>query len=1280
LISVAVNKHQSALRRTAELGRPGGRQSIASTAVGVLLATLACISLLCTAPARAAMVTDQRPLLFAFDGSDATAGSFVWPRRIAVDDSTGAVYVTDNFDSGDITVSKFGPDAGAANFVATGTSSIFSLGNFPGVAVDNSGGLQGRIYVSRGSDLELEAFDSSGNRLWTTVAAGGISGFEDVAVDPAGHPWVVTDTGFVAQFDDAGTPPPLLFSKDLGDMSSSIDFDADGNAYLLRPDGSIEKYPGANFNAPPSILAAKATDVYVNRSTTLPSLADAGHLFVLHAVSFSEFEPDGALLSSYGAEYVGGGRSIAYDPSRDRVYVLDALLTETGGKPVVAAFGPATSGTVPDLTIAPASAIEVSSAHVSGMIDPQGQSGSHHFEWRRSNQSWSAAAASVAGRFAGSTAPAPLPAGPGPVAVEADLPARLRGNTAYQVRLVTVNDGDGLRSFSAVEGFTTATAPAPPDVTAAVSDVTTTAATVSGMVDPQGDTADWHVELTTDPSCAAGFSPRSPRSIDEATDSPQPVGFEFDDLLPAQRYCARIAATNSAGTAVSSAQSFETGLVPPTDALTAFAAPRTDTSARLNARVNPEGAALTYNFEYSADGGATWTALPDVVRADDDSRQPVIVSQELDGLSPDTVYRFRFFAANGVGPADPQGEELEFRTRPVPLDPACPNAEVRVRQHTGYLPDCRGIELVNNPDKGNQNLGEVAREITPDGEQALWNVNGGAPGGPNGAGNFFRAERTIAGWRSHALAPSAGQQLGEGSVAYVPLGMTPDFSRFILSATVPSRDQALVRLDPNRNQEILVPTSERGYTKRISLSDDGAHVVLLNTVTDQLEDVGAGAAAPPELLTVMPDGTQSQCGLNGINGFMQHGDHSWIEAAEASHVYFRVRPNGSCGAITPRGLYVRDREAEQTTLIDPGATIEGTPRSPVLIRVAPDGRTAYFATQSQLDPADSNDTPDVYRWQEAGGPECLTCVAAANANVVVELVKDEGNVNLIRVSDDFSHVYFVSGEKLAPGSAEGEANLYALSGGEIHLVTTIDIPPNNPSVLRDIAESFSHGSDLSADGEVVIFSSPHPRLTADPVAAEKAQLYRYDDRDGSLDCISCRRDGETTHAAAGGEMSSDGTVVAFQTAEPLSPLDVNGAVDLYRWREGEVELITDGLNQSRPQLTAVDADGSDIFFKALRPGWTGFEADRVFNFYDARVGGGFEPPAQPTHCEGDSCQGPLLAAPALGRPASSIFSGSRNVRPPAANRCAKKRGKAKRRCIERKRRKARSGHGKRRAG
>jgi hypothetical protein len=1230
---------------------------------------VACLSVFClaallfaAAPALAGTVTNERPLLFSFTGADASAGPFSEApegvSNIAVDNETEAVYVAASGFPESGFVSKFSPDGTAADFSATGSSSLTGFSNLLGVAVDNSGGPnQGRILISKFGDTNLQAFAPNGEHLWTLVPGSGQ--LQDVALDASGHPWT-TSGGETVQYADAGAPPAPTGCSIAG-SAEAVDLDANGNVYL-RMSGGIRKYTSTgSCTFTESTLDASATNVYADQSST------SGHIFTVEGGAFSEYDAGGTELGTFGLPYVRYGKSIAYNPAKDWVYVLQGSPSNR-----VAVFGSPASGTVPDVTEVNAAltGAEISTAHLSGKVNPQGTSSKWHFEWKKEAQAWDEA---------GTSPSQSLPVDSAEHAVEFDTKA-LRGNTTYEVRLVGVNTATGLAGFSSAKTITTKAATEAPAVTiASVTTFGTTTATVEGTINPKGDTADWRVQLQA--GCSGSFSDRPLQTLAESSETPQPVAFQLRDLLPSERYCARITATNSFGTTVSEVKEFTTEAVIPGQVVTAFAAPRTDTTARLNGRVNPQGAPVTYRFEYSKDGGATWIALPEGEDTSEARRQ-IVIGQELTGLNPNTTYSYRFSAEDSVGPASPQGEVKTFTTR---------------TDEEMTLLEPRGYELVNNPDKGNQNVEAWPVSLdtpqqTSNGDRVLWSVAGGAPGSNSGTGSLFLAERSPGGWRSRTVQPPADQQVGEGGFAYALGNATPSFNRFIFITGRSSPVGAvvantLVRLDDAQNQEVLTHDPTQSGSE-IGITDDGSHVVqmsgFVSKETRQLVDVGGGA---PQVLSLMPDGTESSCGLDsksfggGDNlaaGAQWRPGYHMIATTDASRAYFQVPPNGECGGLF--GIYERNREAGETTLIDPGAS----GHDPEFIRATPDGRHAYFATYSKLDPSDTNQNADIYRWdEEAGESTCLTCVVPdANLDTNGEVL------NYVMVSDDFSHVYFESRNQLVPGEGTpGDANLYVLSGGTLRFVA-------NPNANRGVLRYGIASAKLSSHGSVLIFQAPASRvLTADGVARECPkvasvnfgesnaceELYRYDGRDGSLECLSCEQGAVTansvgTQIASDGafKMSADGSTVAFATAQALLPRDINRGTDIYEWRNGALRLLTDGVSSfpsgfAAPQVRGVDADGSNILFSVVEPGLTGFEQDGVANLYDARIGGGFVPPQPAAHCTEESCQGPLQVAPGTAQPGSATLSGPGNAKAgfKKKGRCAHKRGKAKRRCIRR---------------
>ncbi len=557
---------------------------------------------------------------------------------------------------------------------------------------------------------------------------------------------------------------------------------------------------------------------------------------------------------------------------------------------------------------------------------------------------------------------------------------------------------------------------------------------------------------------------RSPRTsaLRSREDGKVPIGepgtvdiaAELTGLLPAQTYCVRVTAANSAGPAQPANEAFTTLAVAPTEAETAYAAPRTDTTARLNARVNPEGEApLTYQFEYSEDG-THWTVLPERVSTFASGEQ-IVIADELEHLTPDTTYHYRLGLVKNEGkegsggevPQGSLGEEKTFTTRTKAEAEAagpssCPNEGVRTAQKTTYLGFCRAIELVNNPDKGNQSVLSLSpqpafggREISPAGDRAVWAVKGGAPGSTSGVQSLFLArrsgpgacpagsttEQSETGWCSTSVIPPASKQLGGGSLTYEMEGPSPDL-RTLWGFADASGTQGIhktpwtpIRFDGLGGEHVFPTIGEgRAPGGLAGESEDGNHVLVNRHATESgpegLEDFGTD---PPQLISVMPDGSPAACGgtARGIS-------------AEGARVYFVAKPNkpapnqGQCEGAAPQGLYLRDREAEGTTLIDPA--IEGT-------RTTRDGRHAYFLTKSAcrkwaqsaptacdvLEPADANGALDLYRFdQQTGESSCLTCTPDRPA----------GDVAQMEVPEDPSHAY------LTFAAGGGRYLLYVLSG------------------------------------------------------------------------------------------------------------------------------------------------------------------------------------------------------------------------------------------------------------
>jgi hypothetical protein len=119
-------------------------------------------------------------------------------------------------------------------------------------------------------------------------------------------------------------------------------------------------------------------------------------------------------------------------------------------------------------------------------------------------------------------------------------------------------------------------------------------------------------------------------------------------LSACNTYYFRIEATNSIGTSQGAVKSFATDCKP--TALTLPVTGISPTAATFNARINPQGLATAYLYEYRVKGAAAWTqspAGPPIAAGYHGDVQPNSVP--IDGLTKTTTYEVRVVAANGLG-------------------------------------------------------------------------------------------------------------------------------------------------------------------------------------------------------------------------------------------------------------------------------------------------------------------------------------------------------------------------------------------------------------------------------------------------------------------------------------------------------------------------------------------------------------------------------------------------------------------------------------------------------
>lgn len=319
-------------------------------------------------------------------------------------------------------------------------------------------------------------------------------------------------------------------------------------------------------------------------------------------------------------------------------------------------------------------------------------------------------------------------------------------------------------------------------------------------------------------------------------------------------------------------------------------------------------------------------------------------------------------------------------------------------------------------------------------------------------------------------------------------------------------------------------------------------------------------------------------------------------------------------------------------------------------------------------------------------------------------VNPGAEAEVVNISADGSHVYFIAEEEIEGEGEPGEPNLFVWSGASVKYIATVlpsdlvqtsssaelvGVPAltkwttwvTNPPAVASKQGPGGDSSRSTPDGRVLVFES-RARLTPYENAGH-TEIYRYDAGEDELACVSCNsRVGEAegdarlqalevVTTAVIYNVSDDGSRVFFETPEALVEEDTNESNDVYEWEDeegaaGASRLISSGsTHEFQPPglqlqasasnlLMSVTPSGSDVFFmakdaEALVPG-AGENGTQAI--YDARVDGGFPPLATPTICLEEACRPAAMGAgPGTRGAESETTAGGGNLKPHKRARC-----------------------------
>ncbi|HEV2858587.1 MAG TPA: hypothetical protein VGW80_09320 [Solirubrobacterales bacterium] len=612
------------------------------------------------------------------------------------------------------------------------------------------------------------------------------------------------------------------------------------------------------------------------------------------------------------------------------------------------------------------------------------------------------------------------------------------------------------------------------------------------------------------------------------------------------------------------------------------------------------------------------------------------------------------------------------------------------------LPDGRVYEMVSPVVKDGSAAGATNEAsnfayASPDGSRILYRVNGPVGETSSGYPDFVLATRGSTAWSSRAAFPRAGvvdilegthealfPSLDLTSIAWASLGpnseevppKTPGIYRSLIGGPATWLSKPL--LDPSEADGPELFEHINIYTQAFTFAggDQDLDPIYFSYLGRLLPEDSVRAANVEKW-------------INGETGNPAPGFYEYRGGQLAAAGVLpdgTMDPYGAVPAAVSRVAVARLWEADA-----------------LRNQVSADGSGAFFL--SPPPESDSPDPPQLYVRIDGSHTELVSrteggATAPSGVTVMKEydqegvaqpyaFASEDGSVVAFKTTDSLTldapaggekfYLFHVDSQQLEylpgvdgtiVGAARDGSRLLFVDGTGTALKIWEGGSVTTVAPLESGAAFFSYLGQVifSDDGSVIAFNS---NLVGGVNDGDLMQGYRYDSATHSFECLSCPPDGQAatgnalmgTNNAPGsalgfstpayGEMrnqramSTDGEQVFFDTDQSLTPLDTNGKRDVYRWRDGQVALITSGRSSKPSYFLDNSASGNDVFFsttESIDPADTDGGAD----VYDARVGGGFPQPNLPAACLA-GCQG-TEAPPQMPALGSATFAAPKAVK------------------------------------
>jgi len=963
-----------------------------------------------------------------------------------------------------------------------------------------------------------------------------------------------------------------------------------------------------------------ATGVSMTEATLRAKVSLPGGGMVRYRFEYGETELYGAATATGEVEVPAGGEATVEATitglkagADGTTYYFDALAeyeSETAEGELPLTFTTLPELKMPEAKTGPAEDVGPAHAKLTGEANPGGE-GEYHFEYGTEACATAKTPCETTAKtkIVGSTKAAVAPV---------EVTGLASGDT-YHYQLVVENGYAGHTVVPGGEATFKAEAQPPETPLAGVASAIamTTATLEGGVLNPGGEGKPGEYEYRYSQSaseCEGGQrTPLQPAAgkQDEAT---QPV--RLTGLTPGAEYTFCLIERNLDGeySPLSAPGHFTTLAAAPTIAEESVTNV-TDKSATLHAKVDPGGAATTYEFQYAPAGGQFEPVVEPEGRGvgtlpAGTSAAPVEVVDE--GLSPDSSYEFRVVVGNSVA-SGVDGEAVAFATW---------------SSSTAFaLPDDRAYELVSPAQKLGAWFEDTGYSwvVRAAGDGAAISYPSNAPTNGESSGYALNAQvlsrRGSSGWESrdlgvpHETAAAGAPQNGDEYRAF-----SEDLSRAVVQPQGPFTPclSALGAPQPCLSEAASEQTAfsqDLGtglFTPLVTgcpaagapcaqavraAADVPAGTVFGDVVSEELAGEECGAAdklCGPYFVAGTPDLShvvlRSFAGLTAGSESSAGGLYEW-SAGKLAFVGYGEENHKYAGEYAARGEHGISADGSRVIFAGSSTNGDGEEVSGLLLRDTVRGEAIAIGPASESFQDASADDSRVFFGGNGGlkspgrlsvfeltsrpgeplkghttvlanGQEGVVLGASATGCDVEPGEGEEGN-------DCF--VYFVSTEALAPGAQAGQDNLYAdhyeNGAWTPTLVTILSAADRND---WDDTGGFNTGSELqfeslehqparvSPNGRWLAFMAQEALTGAAGGGAPVAEVYLYHAQTGgsaaTLTCASC----EPTGARPVGVQYSQAVNTIDDGRQEAWPTGALVAAAVPGWYAPEIELDWQG--------------------------------------------------------------------------------------------------------------------------